>query len=66
MRLAARLWADVRQRGLATADPRDLDVDVILAARAMSMGTDPADVIVATTNPAPLTRFVAADLWTNI
>lgn len=66
MRQAARLWAEVRQRGLPTSDPRDLDVDVILAAQALGIGAGPGDMIVATTNPGHLTRFVAADLWTNI
>ena len=34
MRLAAEFWADIRQRGLPTTDPRELDIDVIFAAQA--------------------------------
>ena len=64
MRQAAEFWAAVRQAGLPTAGPQDLDADVILAAQAVSLG-DP-NVIVATTNLGHLRRFVAADLWTNI
>jgi predicted nucleic acid-binding protein len=66
MRLAADLWADIRRRGLPTTDPRDLDIDVILAAQALGVGLPPADLIVATSNPAHLSRFVTAELWQNI
>jgi predicted nucleic acid-binding protein len=66
MRLASRLWAEVRQRGLPTADPKELDVDVILAAQIISMGLPPADIVVATSNPGHISRFVPADLWANI
>ena len=40
--------------------------DVILAAQALSLGTASPGLIVATTNPAHISRYVAADLWTNI
>ncbi|HLK58856.1 MAG TPA: PIN domain-containing protein [Chthonomonadaceae bacterium] len=63
---AAALWADVRLRGLSTADPHALDGDAILAATVLSLGLAREEVIVATTNVGHLTRFVEADLWSNI
>lgn len=63
---AAELWADARNHGVSTGDPRKLDIDVILAAQATTLAVPSADVIVATTNVSHLIRFVAADLWTNI
>jgi hypothetical protein len=63
MRLAATLWAQARSTGQPTASDHALDADVIVAAQALSLGVA---VIVATGNPVHLTRFVAADLWTNI
>ena len=58
MLLAADLWASFWQRGLATTDPKKLDVDVILAAQALTMGVAPEDLIVATSNAALVSRFV--------
>lgn len=66
LRMAAELWARSRQAGSPTADPKELDVDVILVAQALSLGVPPDDLIVATTNVAHLSRFVAAQLWTEI
>ena len=63
MRHAAELWAQARQAGKPTAPKEALDADVILAAQAFSLNTP---VIVAAENPNHLTRFVAADSWTNI
>jgi predicted nucleic acid-binding protein len=62
-RHAAKLWGDIRRAGRPTADRHALDADVILAAQALSLGTP---VIVATSNPGHLGRFVPADLWQNI
>ena len=64
MRLAAELWAQVRQLGLPTAGPDSIDADVILSAQALSLN-DPK-VIVATSNPGHLSRFVNAEPWQNI
>ena len=64
MRLAAELWAQVRQLGLPTAGPESLDADAIVAAQALSLN-DP-NVMVATSNPVHLRRFVQAEDWHNI
>lgn len=63
---AAQLWGDSRRAGLPTTDPQALDGDVILAAQALSLSIPAPGLIVATTNPAHIARYVAADLWTNI
>ena len=67
MLLAARLWAEARQAGQPTADPKALDGDVILAAQArlFNEAIDGA-VVVATTNVAHLSRFVPAADWQSI
>jgi predicted nucleic acid-binding protein len=66
MRRAAELWADARRRGQPTGDPKKLDIDVILAAQALTLAAPPSDIIVATANVAHLSRFIAANLWTNL
>ncbi len=63
MRRAAELWALARNHGQPTASDPALDGDVILAAQALTLNTA---VIIATTNPAHLSRFVSADIWQNI
>lgn len=66
LKLAATLWAEARQKGLPTADPRELDGDVILAAQALTFGAPPEEIVIATTNVGHLARFVTAETWTNI
>ena len=61
---AAALWGQARRSGQPAADPQALDCDVILAAQALSIGAP--ELVVATTNPAHVSRYVPADLWTNI
>lgn len=63
---AAELWAQSRRSGVPTGDPNKLDIDVILAAQALTLAVPPSQVIVATINVSHLSRFVTADLWTNI
>ena len=70
LKRAANLWAEVRNRGLVTADPKELDCDALIAAQvleyqvAQNLAAD--EIIVATTNVGHLSRFVAAELWSSI
>lgn len=66
LRLACQLWAQARNAGTPTADPKELDGDVIISAQARGLGLTPPAYIVATTNVGHLSLFVPADLWTNI
>jgi predicted nucleic acid-binding protein len=63
---AARLWGQARRAGQPTADPHALDADVILAAQALSLEINALEVVVATTNPLHLSRYITAELWMNI
>ena len=66
LRKSAGLWAKARQEGRPTADSKELDIDVILAAQALSFGVPASEVVVATTNAEHLALFVAAKHWTGI
>lgn len=61
MRRAAEMWALARAQGRPTADPKELDGDVILAAQAERAGA-----IVATANVGHIARFVSAKHWRDI
>jgi len=65
LRLAAELWAQARQQGRPTSSALDLDIDVILAAQALTLGAG-AEIIVVTTNPRHLRQFVDARLWNDV
>jgi predicted nucleic acid-binding protein len=66
MRKAAELWADARRKGLATADDKELDADVILAAQAL-LFTGLTDILyVATYNARHLARYLDARHWKDI
>jgi predicted nucleic acid-binding protein len=58
VRRAAEWWAQARNAGTPTADARELDCDVLLAAQA-----EAADGIVVTHNVGHLSRFVRARHW---
>jgi predicted nucleic acid-binding protein len=66
LRLAAELWAQARRVGRPTADPHALDVDVILAAQALSAGYQPTEFVIATSNVTHLSQFVPAAQWEGI
>jgi predicted nucleic acid-binding protein len=66
MRKAAELWADARRRGVATADDKEIDADVILAAQAMSFAGLIDELTVATYNAKHLSRYVDARHWNDI
>ncbi len=66
LKLAARLWAQARQKGTPTADPRELDCDVLIASQALTLGVPATDIVIATSNPGHLSQWVNADAWTNI
>lgn len=66
MLLAADLWAKARSGGYSAGDPKKLDIDVILAAQALTLGFSANDIVVATSNVSHLSRFVPADEWQNI
>jgi hypothetical protein len=65
LRLAAELWARSRQQGRPTAETGALDIDVLIAAQALTLARS-AEVIVATTNPKHLAQFIPAKHWNEI
>lgn len=61
---AARLWAQVRRMGRATADIHSIDADVILAAQALVVAENiNLDLTIATTNVRHLARLAPAKDW---
>lgn len=58
---AAELWARIRNLGTPTADPKEIDGDVILAAQAERVGG-----VVATENVGHLSLLVEAKDWRDI
>ena len=63
---AAQLWATSHQAGMPTADIKELDGDMILAAQALLVGESGEGVVIATTNVGHLSRFVEARHWRDI
>jgi hypothetical protein len=66
LRLAAELWAQSRQAGRPTAESKALDIDVLIAAQALSFGAAASEVVIATTNPRHLAQFINAKHWDEI
>ena len=65
-RKAAELWAKVRNEGLPTAGNEALDADVLLVAQLLTSKYADETLIVATTNPKHIARFLDAREWQNI
>lgn len=69
VRLAADLWAQVRNRGIVTAPPEALDADALIAAQARLLSPAAfglSGVVVATANVGHLSALTAAVLWSDI
>lgn len=70
LQLSATLWARARNAGTPTADPKELDCDVLIAAQALEYQNLhellPEQIIIATVNIGHLAQFIAADHWSNI
>jgi predicted nucleic acid-binding protein len=66
LRLAAELWARARQGGHLTADSKAIDIDVIIAAQALTFGVPPSELVVATTNAKHLAQFTSAKRWNDM
>lgn len=64
LRLAAELWAESRKQGRPTAPVLDLDIDVILAAQALTVAVN-GELVVVTTNPRHLRPFIDARPWND-
>ena len=66
LKLAAQLWANVRKMGMPTADQRELDCDILIAAQVLDLALPAGSFIVATGNTRHLSRLIACDVWQNI
>jgi hypothetical protein len=63
---AAVLWAEARNRGRPTADPAELDCDVVLVASLLTANLPPNEIVIATSNPGHLSQFLPAARWETI
>jgi len=61
MRNAAALWAEARSKGIASADEKNIDGDIIIAVQAKSV-----DGLVVTSNSKHLSKYVEARNWTEL
>lgn len=68
LELAAKLWAEARNKGLPTTDDLSLDADVIICAQYKLLAEEYPGryVVIATTNVKHLSRFTEAKEWQDI
>lgn len=52
--------------GHPTADPKELDADVIIAAQVLTHPFTATETVVATTNAGHLSRFLRAEDWRTV
>ncbi|GFE67844.1 type II toxin-antitoxin system VapC family toxin [Chroococcus sp. FPU101] len=66
--LASQIWAKARQEGTPTADEKNIDIDIIIAAHWQILKKEfPGRmVIISTTNVKHLRLFAEASEWRNI
>jgi len=65
-RKAAELWAKIRNQGLPTSSNNSLDGDVLLAAQLLDSKWATTQLVVATSNPKHISRFLNAAEWQTI
>ena len=58
LKIAAQFWAETRNAGLPTADLRELDCDIVIAAQVDDLSLPADDLIVATGNIRHIARLV--------
>ncbi|WP_239121599.1 MULTISPECIES: hypothetical protein [Spirulina sp. CCY15215] len=66
--LAAEFWAEARLQGQPTANEKNIDIDMIIAAhwRLLSESFPGRYVVISTTNVKHLRLFAEAEEWQNI
>jgi predicted nucleic acid-binding protein len=68
MQRAARVWADARRRGLPTAEPKNIDADMIIVAQWLLLSDEYPGrrITISTTNVKHLLPFCDAMVWQEI
>lgn len=68
LKTAFQIWAEVRSKGMSTADEKSLDADVIICAQWQLLSEEypGRQVVIATTNVKHLSRFAQAKTWQDI
>lgn len=66
--LAAQIWAEARREGTPTADEKNIDIDIIIAAHWQILKRDfpGRTVIISTTNVKHFRLFAEAEEWYKI
>lgn len=68
MKEAAQLWVEARRQGIQTADNKNIDADIIIAAQWKLLKEEYPGryIVIATTNVKHMERFTEAKKWKNI